>query len=340
MSIPHILVIDDSDLISKLLREALTEAGYEVALAPNADIGYQKAVEHTPDLILLDVQLPDVMGFELLRVLRNHQELVHVPVIMVTGTHHQVDHRVRGLRDGADDYVLKPFEMPELIERIRIQLRKAEAQRISRPASLSMTGKTSRGTVPEAVRARTISHKEMAIGLLLDPLFFDRSAELPSVARLYLFVLSAITLSAMSVAAGPMPKMVLIATGIPLAWGALVSALVIGSSVIGIPLNWREGARLLSAAGLPVLIKAACAFFFSLLTTLPPFYFSGGPALFARKAWPGLGFFDLFLVWSGFLLGWLLQGRPRATVHKAWGLAAMMWFLAGAFALSVGKLTP
>ena len=87
--------------------------------ALDANEGYAKAIEFHPDLILLDVQLPDVAGFDLIRIIKNRDELKHIPIIMITGTHSHTYHKVKAFQAGADDYVLKPFEMPELLERIK-----------------------------------------------------------------------------------------------------------------------------------------------------------------------------------------------------------------------------
>src|SRR5438105_3708587 len=104
-----ILVIDDNDLIGKMLNEALTEQGFDVTVAMDANQGYATAIEYQPDLILLDVQLPDVAGSDLIRIIKNRDDLKHIPIIMITGTHGQTDHKVKAFQAGADDYVLKPF---------------------------------------------------------------------------------------------------------------------------------------------------------------------------------------------------------------------------------------
>src|SRR5688500_4487101 len=114
-----ILVIDDSELVSQLLVDYLSEHGFSVLTAHDANSGYLITRETPPDLILLDVQLPDVTGFEVLRVLRKREETKMIPIIMITGTAHSTAEKVRGFQAGADDYVLKPFELPELLERIK-----------------------------------------------------------------------------------------------------------------------------------------------------------------------------------------------------------------------------
>src|SRR5713101_2378145 len=98
-----------------MLMESLTEHGYEVTIALDGNQGYSEALKHIPDLIILDVQLPDVTGFDLCRVIKNRAELRNVPIIMVTGSASSTEDKVKGFQMGVDDYMLKPFEMPELL---------------------------------------------------------------------------------------------------------------------------------------------------------------------------------------------------------------------------------
>ncbi len=80
-----ILIIDDSDLIGRLLSDTLLEQGYDVRVASDAHRGYETAIEFLPDLMLVDVHLPDLIGFDLIRVLRNAEPLQRVPIILITG---------------------------------------------------------------------------------------------------------------------------------------------------------------------------------------------------------------------------------------------------------------
>src|SRR6185369_6159086 len=128
----RILVIDDNDLIASMLRDALTEHGYEVFNAMDANQGYSMALKHHPDLIVLDVQLPDVTGFDLCRIIKGNAALRDIPIIMATGTARSTDEKVKGFQMGVDDYLLKPFEIPEFLERVRAVLRRSESKRPSR----------------------------------------------------------------------------------------------------------------------------------------------------------------------------------------------------------------
>jgi DNA-binding response OmpR family regulator len=117
----RILVVDDAPEMTIFLEHALSREEYEVAVALSAREGLRKAHVFRPDLVLLDVMMPEIDGWEMLRRLR---EFSDVPVIMLTalgGT----QSKVRGLDIGADDYVTKPFEVQELKARIRSALRRA-----------------------------------------------------------------------------------------------------------------------------------------------------------------------------------------------------------------------
>ena len=118
-----ILVIEDEQDIQTLLEYNLQQAGYEAVLCENGEDGLWLAIEHKPDLILLDWMLPLLSGIELLRQLRNRTDTREIPVIMMTARGEEGD-RLRGLNGGADDYVTKPFSPAELVARIRAILRR------------------------------------------------------------------------------------------------------------------------------------------------------------------------------------------------------------------------
>ena len=118
-----ILVIEDEQDIQTLLEYNLQQAGYEAVLCENGEDGLWLAIEHKPDLILLDWMLPLLSGIELLRQLRNRTDTREIPVIMMTARGEEGD-RLRGLDGGADDYVTKPFSPAELVARIKAILRR------------------------------------------------------------------------------------------------------------------------------------------------------------------------------------------------------------------------
>jgi two-component system OmpR family response regulator len=121
MSGPRILVVDDDGRIRELLESTLRFAGFEVAVAATGRECLDAVVERAPDLILLDVMLPDLDGFELVRLLRSRGD--RVPVVFLTARD-AVDDRIAGLGLGGDDYVTKPFDVGEVVARLEAVLRR------------------------------------------------------------------------------------------------------------------------------------------------------------------------------------------------------------------------
>lgn len=122
-----ILVADDEERIVRFIRLNLEQDGFQVVEAFSGRQALDKLRQALPDLIILDVMLPDLDGFEVLRMVRENHD---VPVIMLTAKTEE-DDRVRGLELGADDYVTKPFSPRELVSRVRAVLRRTEGQRES-----------------------------------------------------------------------------------------------------------------------------------------------------------------------------------------------------------------
>jgi DNA-binding response OmpR family regulator len=116
-----ILVIDDEETTVQLISMLLERRGYEVIKAFRAEDGLRKAYRTHPDLVLLDIMMPDMDGWELCRRLR---ELSDVPIIFLTART-EVKDVVRGLELGADDYIVKPYDNDELVARIKAHLRRA-----------------------------------------------------------------------------------------------------------------------------------------------------------------------------------------------------------------------
>ncbi len=119
----RILVVDDEANVRHLLNEYLTEHGFHVALASDGREALFAARDFTPDLILLDLMMPELDGFEFMKI---HQKERNTPVILLTARVDETD-KVLGLELGADDYVTKPFGMRELVARIRAVLRRTES---------------------------------------------------------------------------------------------------------------------------------------------------------------------------------------------------------------------
>jgi two-component system response regulator MprA len=116
-----IMVIDDDDKITSMLKRALSFEGFTVATAANGYDGLKRILELEPDLVILDVMMPQVDGWEVVRRLRDGG--VETPVLMLTAKD-EVSDRVKGLDLGADDYLVKPFALEELLARVRVLLRR------------------------------------------------------------------------------------------------------------------------------------------------------------------------------------------------------------------------
>jgi two-component system, OmpR family, copper resistance phosphate regulon response regulator CusR len=119
----RVLVIEDEAKLADYLSRGLSENGYVVDVARDGIEGRHLAVEGAYDLILLDIMLPGLDGFALLKVIRAHG---HAPVLMLTARD-KVEDRVRGLQEGADDYLVKPFAFSELLARVGALLRRGAA---------------------------------------------------------------------------------------------------------------------------------------------------------------------------------------------------------------------
>ncbi|MFF1651333.1 response regulator transcription factor [Streptomyces sp. NPDC058240] len=129
----HLLVVDDEPTVRELLRTALRYAGFDVNSAATGREALNLAAQHPPDLVLLDVMLPDMDGFEVIRRLRAQPrsprpgERGSVPVLFVTAREARHD-RINGLQLGGDDYIIKPFDLEELIARIHAVLRRTRGE--------------------------------------------------------------------------------------------------------------------------------------------------------------------------------------------------------------------
>jgi two-component system, OmpR family, phosphate regulon response regulator PhoB len=127
---PTILIVEDEADVALMLRYNLEAEGYKVHTAATGDEAVERMREGIPDLILLDWMLPGLSGIELCRRWRAREETSRVPIIMITARGEE-EERIRGLATGADDYVVKPFSVPELIARITALLRRSSPQLVT-----------------------------------------------------------------------------------------------------------------------------------------------------------------------------------------------------------------
>lgn len=122
-----IYVVEDDKSIQEIETFALSGSGYETEGFDNAKAFYEALDKKMPDLILLDVMLPDEDGLSIVRKLRSRKETVLIPIIMVTAKTSEID-KVKGLDIGADDYITKPFGVMELISRVKAMLRRSNVE--------------------------------------------------------------------------------------------------------------------------------------------------------------------------------------------------------------------
>jgi two-component system, OmpR family, phosphate regulon response regulator PhoB len=131
----RILIVEDEEPLTLLLRYNLEAEGYEVDIAARGDDAEIKLKESPPDLVLLDWMLPGLSGIELCRRVRARPDTERMPIIMLTARGEESE-RVRGLAIGADDYIVKPFSVPELLARIRALLRRAKPGQVATVLSI------------------------------------------------------------------------------------------------------------------------------------------------------------------------------------------------------------
>lgn len=122
----HIYIVEDDKNIREIEMFALKNSGYAVEEFENAKSFFSRSAEKVPDLVLLDIMLPDMDGLEIVKKLRSRPDTVRVPIILVTAKTTELD-KVKGLDIGADDYLTKPFGVMELISRVKALRRRSRA---------------------------------------------------------------------------------------------------------------------------------------------------------------------------------------------------------------------
>jgi two-component system phosphate regulon response regulator PhoB len=123
MAAPSILIVEDEEALAQLLQYNLEKEGYQTVRAADGEEAMLLADESPPDLVLLDWMLPKLSGIEVCRRLRANRKLRNTPIIILTARGEETD-RIRGLDTGADDYLVKPISMTELVARVRAVLRR------------------------------------------------------------------------------------------------------------------------------------------------------------------------------------------------------------------------
>ncbi len=134
MSKPRLLIVEDDPDIANMLKIYFASQGYEVDVAPRGETALTKTRQHMPHLIVLDIMLPDIDGYEVCERLRTNTRTSHIPIIFLTQKDERSD-RLRGLELGADDYITKPFDIEELRLRVQNAIARAERERLTDPRS-------------------------------------------------------------------------------------------------------------------------------------------------------------------------------------------------------------
>jgi PleD family two-component response regulator len=134
MTKARLLIVEDDFDISNMLRIYFAGQGYEVDIAPRGSDALQKTRQNLPHLIVLDIMLPDIDGYEVCRTLRTQSRTRHIPVIFLTQKDERSD-KLQGLELGADDYITKPFDIEELKLRVQNAIARAERESLTDPRS-------------------------------------------------------------------------------------------------------------------------------------------------------------------------------------------------------------
>jgi len=153
-----ILVVDDDPDIARFVEVNLRSAGYEVSVAGDGEQALERASELRPDLVLLDVMMPRLDGFEVAQRLRKNPQTANISIIMLTAKALSSD-KVTGLQSGADDYIIKPFDPIELLARVKGTLRRAKEMRNLSP----LTGLPGNIRIQEEIERQVREHRPFAV---------------------------------------------------------------------------------------------------------------------------------------------------------------------------------
>lgn len=122
-----ILIVEDDTVLAETLADNLSHEGHKVNIVGDGEAAYKRITNKMPDLIILDVMLPNLDGLSLCRMVRRNESTAHIPIIMLTARSGEVD-KIVGLESGADDYIVKPFGLGEFLARVRAVMRRAPSR--------------------------------------------------------------------------------------------------------------------------------------------------------------------------------------------------------------------
>ncbi len=149
----RLLIVEDDFDISNMLRIYFSGQNYDVDIAPRGSVALEKTRQYLPHLIVLDIMLPDIDGFEVCRNLRTSTRTSHVPIIFLTQKDERSD-KLQGLELGADDYITKPFDIEELKLRVQRAITRAEQQSLTDPRSGLPAGRMIEDQLRQIIRRR------------------------------------------------------------------------------------------------------------------------------------------------------------------------------------------
>lgn len=162
MSRPRLLIVEDDFDISNMLKIYFTGHNYDVEIAPRGNDALEKTRQHLPNLIVLDIMLPDIDGFEVCRILRTNTRTSHVPIIFLTQKDERSD-KLQGLELGADDYITKPFDIEELKLRVQRAITRAEQQSLTDPRSGLPSGRLIEDQLRRIIRQKGWAFMDLRI---------------------------------------------------------------------------------------------------------------------------------------------------------------------------------
>ncbi|AIS52760.1 phosphate regulon transcriptional regulatory protein PhoB [Thermoanaerobacter kivui] len=154
----NILIVDDNKLTRKILKDILENAGYGVLEAKDGEEALQIYRNKLPDMVILDIVMPGMNGFDLLRILRKEEENLMLPIILLT-SQDNFEEKIKGLELGADDYLVKPFNDKELLFKVNNLFQRIEHNRMANP----LTGLRGNIDIKEEIKRRIKENKPYAI---------------------------------------------------------------------------------------------------------------------------------------------------------------------------------
>jgi DNA-binding response OmpR family regulator len=158
----RILIVEDDHDISNMLHLYFNGQGYEVEIAPRGEIALEKTRTNLPHLIVLDIMLPDIDGYEVCRRLRTNMRTSHIPIIFLTQKDERGD-KLQGLELGADDYITKPFDIEELKLRVQNAIARAERESLTDPRSGLPAGRLIEDQLRKIIREAEWAFLDMKI---------------------------------------------------------------------------------------------------------------------------------------------------------------------------------